>query len=161
MACVRVAATPLHLARTGFTSFQRCLRMRLGRLLACGRLAGALFAGRCSCRALPLSSSLLTLLLPLSSEGQTAAQQFCTEAAHGAGISSGHMNPNVQCLIWGPIAHRFSMKGIEVHDPPADTSHLFVRPEVRAWALRALGWMSGIRLVCSGCSHLLKAPFRS
>ena len=30
------------------------------------------------------------------------------------------------------------MKDIEVHDPPTDTSHLFVRPEVRAWALRAL-----------------------
>jgi len=28
------------------------------------------------------------------------------------------------------------MKDIEVHDPPTDTSHLFVRPVVRAWALR-------------------------
>lgn len=37
---------------------------------------------------------------------------------------------------WGGHLVRFSMKGIEVHDPPADTSHLFVRPEVRAWALR-------------------------
>eukprot|EP00439_Symbiodinium_sp_Y106_P071420 s2999_g12.t2 len=37
---------------------------------------------------------------------------------------------------WGGHLVRFSMKDIEVHDPPTDTSHLFVRPEVRAWALR-------------------------
>lgn len=35
---------------------------------------------------------------------------------------------------WGGHLVRFSLKDIEVHSPPADTSYLFVRPETRVWA---------------------------
>mmetsp|Transcript_48815 Transcript_48815/g.114687 ORF Transcript_48815/g.114687 Transcript_48815/m.114687 type:complete len:397 (+) Transcript_48815:48-1238(+) len=35
---------------------------------------------------------------------------------------------------WGGHLVRFSLKDIEVHNPPADTSYLFVRPETRLWA---------------------------
>ncbi|CAE7521407.1 unnamed protein product [Symbiodinium natans] len=37
---------------------------------------------------------------------------------------------------WGGHLARISLRDIEVRDPPANTSHLFVRPEVRAWAVR-------------------------
>ena len=37
---------------------------------------------------------------------------------------------------WGGHLVRLSLRGLDVHDPPADTSYLFVRPEVRAWAAR-------------------------
>ena len=37
---------------------------------------------------------------------------------------------------WGGHLIRFSLRDILVHEPPADPSHLFVRPEVRDWATR-------------------------